>query len=110
MHLQVSDFLGEEASLYNTLKSLKEAAQQTFFNILKNRGDKILKYPPRVSPDLSPPPAVREAVSLMLEIIDAYRSMMFPASAKKPEFDPVVASLLDPVVQVSLFFSDSFSL
>ncbi|XP_078442754.1 oligomeric golgi complex subunit [Wolffia australiana] len=94
----VSDFLGEEASLCNTLRLLKDAAQQTFFNILRNRGDKLLKYPIRIAVDLSPPPAVREGVSLMLEIIDTYSSMMFPALAKRPDFHPVISSLLDPIV------------
>ncbi|CAA6667106.1 unnamed protein product [Spirodela intermedia] len=54
---------------------------------------------PRIAADLSPPPAIMEGVSLLLEIIDTYSSMMFPASAKKPEFDPVMASLLDPIVE-----------
>ncbi|CAA7403920.1 unnamed protein product [Spirodela intermedia] len=96
----IADFLGKEASLCNTLGLLKDAAQKTFFNILKARGDKLLRYPPRIAADLSPPPAIMEGVSLLLEIIDTYSSMMFPASAKKPEFDPVMASLLDPIVEM----------
>lgn len=105
--LQISDLLGRETSLCKTLWLLKEAAQQTFFDNLKSRGDKLLRYPPLVSVDLSPPPAVIEGVSLLLEIIDTYNSMMVPASGKKPEFGPVITSLMDPIVQVSMpfFFS-----
>lgn len=59
-----------------------------------------MRYPPLVAVDLSPPPAVREGVSLLLELIDTYNSMMVPASGKKTEFDPVITALLDPIVQV----------
>lgn len=92
--------LGRETALCNTLWLLNDAAQQTFFNILKMRGDKLLRYPPLVSVDLSPPQAVREGVSLLLELIDTYNRMMVPASGKRPDFDPVITALLDPIVQV----------
>ncbi|XP_009592302.1 conserved oligomeric Golgi complex subunit 6 [Nicotiana tabacum] len=96
----ISDLLGEETSLCNTLLVLKDAAQKTFFDILKSRGEKLLRYPPLVAVDLSPPPALREGVSLLLEIIQTHDSMMFPASGKKPDFDPAISALLDPIIQM----------
>lgn len=53
-----------------------------------------------VAVDLSPPPAVREAVSLLLELIETHNCMMVPAIGKKPDFNPVIAALLDPIIQV----------
>lgn len=105
---QIADLLGRETALCKTIWLLKDAAQQTFFDILKARGDKLLRYPPLVAVDLSPPPAVREGIDVLLEIIDTYNSMMVPASGKKPDFDPVIGAILDPIVQVfiwSLLFS-----
>ncbi|XP_028776746.1 conserved oligomeric Golgi complex subunit 6 [Neltuma alba] len=96
----ISDLLGRETALCNTLWLLKDAAQKTFFDILKGRGEKLLRYPPLVAVDLSPPPAVREGVSILLEIIDNYNSMMVPASGKKPPFDPVLSAILDPIIQM----------
>lgn len=96
----ISDLLGRETALCNTLWALKDAAQKTFFDILKGRGEKLLRYPPLVAVDLSPPPAVREGVSVLLEIIDNYNSMMVPASGQKPAFDPVVSAILDPIIQM----------
>ncbi|KAH7835466.1 hypothetical protein Vadar_026331 [Vaccinium darrowii] len=96
----ISDLLGRETALCNTLWALKDAAERTFFDILKTRGEKLLRYPPLVSVDLSPPPAVREGVSVLLEIIQNHDSMMVPASGKKPVFDPVIAALLDPIIQM----------
>lgn len=59
-----------------------------------------MRYPPLVAVDLSPPPAVTEGVSVLLEIIDNYNSMMVPASGQKPAFGPVISAILDPIVQV----------
>uniref|UniRef100_A0A803LRC9 Conserved oligomeric Golgi complex subunit 6 n=2 Tax=Chenopodium quinoa TaxID=63459 RepID=A0A803LRC9_CHEQI len=95
----ILDLTGSETALCQTLWTLKEAAQKTFFDILKSRGEKLLRYPPLVAVDLSPPPAVREGVSVLLEIIETYDSMMIPSS-KKPAFDPVISALLDPIIQM----------
>lgn len=96
----ISDLLGRETSLCNTLWLLKDAAQKTFFDILKSRGEKLLRYPPLVAVDLSPPAALREGVSVLLEIIETHDGMMIPASEKKPAFDPVISALLDPIIQM----------
>ncbi|XP_031272014.1 conserved oligomeric Golgi complex subunit 6 [Pistacia vera] len=96
----ISDLLGRETALCNTLWVLKDATQKTFFDILKSRGEKLLRYPPLVAVDLSPPPAVREGVSILLEIIETHNSMMVPTSAKKPDFDLVISALLDPIIQM----------
>ncbi|CAK9136958.1 unnamed protein product [Ilex paraguariensis] len=96
----ISELLGRETALCNTLWVVKDAAQKTFFDILKTRGEKLLRYPPLVSVDLSPPPAVREGVSVLLEIIETHDSMMVSASGEKPSFDPVISALLDPIIQM----------
>ncbi|KAK9663943.1 hypothetical protein RND81_14G008300 [Saponaria officinalis] len=95
----ISDLLGRETALCQTIWTLKDAAQKTFFDILKSRGEKLLRYPPLVAVDLSPPTAVREGVSVLLEIVETYDSIMLPPS-KKPEFDPVISALLDPIIQM----------
>ncbi|XP_038982843.1 conserved oligomeric Golgi complex subunit 6 [Phoenix dactylifera] len=96
----IADLLGIETALCNTIWLLKDAAQQTFFSVLRTRGEKLLRYPPLVAVDLAPPPAVREGVSLLLELIDTFNSMMVPASGKKPDFNSVITALLDPIVQM----------
>lgn len=96
----ISDLLGRDTALCNTLWALKDAAQKTYFDILKTRGEKLLRYPPLVAVDLSPPPAVREGSSVLLEIIEIHDSIMVPASGKKPDFGPVISALLDPIIQM----------
>uniref|UniRef100_A0A453INC2 Conserved Oligomeric Golgi complex subunit 6 C-terminal domain-containing protein n=1 Tax=Aegilops tauschii subsp. strangulata TaxID=200361 RepID=A0A453INC2_AEGTS len=96
----ISELLGVDTALCNTIWSLRDATQRTFFNILKSRGEKLLRYPPLVAVDLSPPPAVREGVSLLLELISTYNSMMISASGKGLNFDPVISAILDPIIQM----------
>ena len=100
--LQISDLLGRDTALCYTLWALRDAAQKTFLDILKSQGEKFLRYPPLVAVDLSPPKAVREGVSVLLEIIETHNGMMVPATGKKPDFDPVISALLDPIIQVFL--------
>ena len=64
-----------------------------------------MRYPPLVAVDLSPPPAVREGVSLLLELISTYNSMMISASGKGLNFDPVISAILDPIIQVRFLHS-----
>lgn len=94
----ISDLLGRETALCNTLWALRDAAYKTFFDILKTRGEKLLRYPPLVAIDLSPPPAVREGVSVLLEIIETHDSMMI--AEKTTDFGPVISALLDPIIQM----------
>ncbi|VVA93242.1 unnamed protein product [Arabis nemorensis] len=97
----ISGLLGRDTALCNTIGMVKDAAQKTFFDILKTRGEKLLRYPPPIAVDLSPPPAVREGVSLTLEIIENYNnSLMDSASGEKPAFDPVLSALLDPIIKM----------
>ncbi|XP_047330774.1 conserved oligomeric Golgi complex subunit 6-like [Impatiens glandulifera] len=104
----ISDLLGRDTALCNTLWALKDASQKTFFDILKTRGEKLVRYPALVPVDLSPPLAVREGVSLLLEIIETYDGMMFPESGKKPPFDPVISALLDPIIQMCEQAADAY--
>lgn len=96
----ISDLLGRETALCNALWVLKDAAHKTFFDMLKTRGEKLLRYPLLVAVDLSPPPAVREGISLLSEIVETHNSMMVPVSGHKPEFNPVISAFLDPIVQM----------
>eukprot|EP00897_Mesotaenium_endlicherianum_P007060 jgi/Mesen1/6382/ME000329S05549 len=96
----IIELLGTEAALSVTLVEILETAQRTFFDIMRARGDKLLRYPPAVAADLSPPPAVAETVGLLLELLDTHSRMMVPAAVPKPDFEPVMAALLDPLHQM----------
>ncbi|CAI7820144.1 unnamed protein product, partial [Closterium sp. NIES-54] len=96
----VAELLGEQAALCVVLRDLSEAAGRAFLDAVKLRGDRVLRFPPAVPSDLSPPPLVGEGVTVVLELLQAHASMMVPAGAAKPDFLPVAAALLDPLVEV----------
>ncbi|CAI5988671.1 unnamed protein product [Closterium sp. NIES-65] len=96
----VAELLGEQAALCVVLRDLSEAAGRAFLDAVKLRGDRVLRFPPAVPSDLSPPPLVGEGVAVVLELLQAHASMMVPAGAAKPDFLPVAAALLDPLVEV----------
>jgi hypothetical protein len=96
----ISELLGRSAALSVTVKDVKDAAESTFFDVVKARGDKLLRYPALVAVDLSPPAAVAEGVSVFLELIDNYTKMMVPAGGKKPDFQPVITAVVDPLIQM----------
>ncbi|BBN17538.1 conserved oligomeric Golgi complex subunit 6 [Marchantia polymorpha subsp. ruderalis] len=106
----VSDLLGENAALSVTVRDVRDAALRTFFDILKARGDKLLRYPSSVAVDLSPPPAVAEGVSVLLELIDNYNRMMVPAGGKKPDFEPVINAIVEPLVQMCERAAEAYGL
>ncbi|KAG6547166.1 hypothetical protein Mapa_011418 [Marchantia paleacea] len=106
----VSDLLGENAALSVTVRDVRDAALRTFFDILKARGDKLLRYPSSVAVDLSPPPAVAEGVSVLLELIDNYNKMMVPAGGKKPDFEPVINAIVEPLVQMCERAAEAYGL
>lgn len=101
---QISEFLGQDAALSVTLRDVANAAGRTFFDMLKARGDKLLRYPPPVAVDLSPPPVVAEGISALLELLNTYNGMMVPAGGQKPDFQRVMSTMLDPIIQVFLLF------
>lgn len=98
--VQILDLLGQGAALSLTVRDVADASQRTFFDIMKTRGDKLLRYPSSVAVDLSPPPALVEGISVLLELIETYNGMMVPAGGKKPDFEPVISAILNPIIQV----------
>ncbi|MCO5598412.1 hypothetical protein L7F22_052507 [Adiantum nelumboides] len=105
----ISEFLGQEAALSITLRDVAGAAEKTFFDMLKGRGDKLLRYPPPVAVDLSPPPAVGEGISALLELLTTYNRMMVPAGGKKPDFQPVMSAMLDPIIEMCERAADTYA-
>ncbi|MCO5600340.1 hypothetical protein L7F22_054451 [Adiantum nelumboides] len=105
----ISEFLGQEAALSVTLRDVAGAAEKTFFDMLKGRGDKLLRYLPPVAVDLSPLPAVAEGIAALLELLTTYNRMMVSAGGKKPDFQPVVSAMLDPIIEMCERAADTYA-
>eukprot|EP00271_Cylindrocystis_brebissonii_P011852 TRINITY_DN29826_c0_g1_i1.p1 TRINITY_DN29826_c0_g1~~TRINITY_DN29826_c0_g1_i1.p1 ORF type:complete len:707 (+),score=155.94 TRINITY_DN29826_c0_g1_i1:799-2919(+) len=96
----IADLLGGEAALSMTLEEVREAAQRTFFDIVKARGDKLLRFPPLVASDLSPPPAVPETMAVVQELLEAHKRIMVASAMAKPDFEPVLEATLNPLLEM----------
>lgn len=48
---------------------------------------------------LCPPPVVR-GVYLLLELNETYNNMMVPTFDKKWNLDPMITTILDPIIQI----------
>lgn len=106
----ISEFLGQDAALSVTLRDVANGAGKTFFDMLKARGDKLLRYPPPIAVDLSPPPAVAEGISALLELLNTYNGMMVPAGGQKPDFQRVMSAMLDPIIQMCEWAAESYAI
>lgn len=95
-----SGLLGAGAAFSLVLGELLQAAQRTVADIIKSRGDKLLRFPPQVESDLNPPAAVGETMALLGELLEAHSSMMVPAGVEKPAFTPILEGLLQPLKQM----------
>ncbi|RUS17455.1 oligomeric Golgi complex subunit 6 [Endogone sp. FLAS-F59071] len=58
----IGKMLGERAELSKTLHDITEAAYRVFFETLSAQAARLLRFLQTPSPDLSPPPAVKETV------------------------------------------------
>eukprot|EP00899_Mesostigma_viride_P003420 jgi/Mesvir1/13079/Mv06064-RA.2 len=72
----INPLLGRGATLCATLADCQLSARRAFESQLRSWGDKMVRYPPAVPADLSPPPALAEGVIKMVEILDVHASAM----------------------------------
>lgn len=96
----ISELLGDDAALAVTLHDVCDSAQKTFFDLVKARGDKLLRYPPSVSADLSPPSAVGDSMALLLELLETHKRVMVASGMARPSFEPVLQAMLTPLLQM----------
>mmetsp|Transcript_32539 Transcript_32539/g.52727 ORF Transcript_32539/g.52727 Transcript_32539/m.52727 type:complete len:649 (-) Transcript_32539:193-2139(-) len=96
----ISSLLGNEAALSKTLLQCKESTVKTFFTTLKQQSEKLLRYPPAVTPDLGPPLQVTEATKSLVEIATSFKSSLVPEENRESAFAPVVTAILDPLLEM----------
>lgn len=63
----VAELLGPHAQLTETLESCRTLARRVFGEMLRTRGERLLRFPPPPPPDLSPPQQVQPPCELPSE-------------------------------------------
>lgn len=97
----VDSMLGESNQLSEALRSCRTMAMRIFHEQIKQRGDKLSRYPPAPPRDLSVPPQLMEGIVQVTELIECYEANYDSEQAGCPDFEASLSALVTPLVEVS---------
>ncbi|KAG0044297.1 Golgi transport complex subunit 6 [Gryganskiella cystojenkinii] len=92
--------IGSEATLSKTLQELSEASMQVFFEAVGKQSADLLRRPDAPGSDLGPPPAMKEAVSQLKEIMKSFDTSFVQVDEGNQDFAPILSAVIDPVFQM----------
>ncbi|CAG8548311.1 1902_t:CDS:2 [Acaulospora colombiana] len=98
--ITIGRILGPNAALSNTLQEITESASMIFFNTLNSQAEQLLRYIQTPGPDLMPPPAVKETVLQLNEIMASYETSLVTTNEREDDFRVVLDAILDPLFQM----------
>ncbi|CAG8552284.1 10454_t:CDS:10 [Ambispora gerdemannii] len=96
----ISRILGPNAALSVVLEDITESASRVFFNTLNFRAEQLLRYVQAPGTDLSPPPAVKETILQLNEIMASYETSLVASSERERDFAGILNAILDPLLQM----------
>ncbi|PSC76084.1 Conserved oligomeric Golgi complex subunit 6 [Micractinium conductrix] len=99
----VEPLLGAGSQLADALRSSRAMAQRTFSETLRQRGDKLLRYPPSPPRDLAPPQQLVEGAQLLADLISSYEQSMhqhLPGGPGSDDFSAVLSAVVDPLAEM----------
>eukprot|EP01025_Chloroclados_australasicus_P062035 TRINITY_DN8145_c0_g3_i1.p1 TRINITY_DN8145_c0_g3~~TRINITY_DN8145_c0_g3_i1.p1 ORF type:complete len:639 (-),score=78.14 TRINITY_DN8145_c0_g3_i1:421-2337(-) len=102
------EMLPPQCALLETVRGCRDMSQRVFFEQLKSKGDKLVRYPPPPPTDLSPPPQILEALQQVLEIVKSHEQALRAQQEVQP-FDDVLKAALDPILVAVEKSSDALS-
>lgn len=105
----VDSMLGADSQLSDALTACKTMALRIFHDQLKQRGDKLSRYPPPPAKDLSPPPQLSEGVRQISELIECFECALEQEEDAGKEFSAVLASALNPLVDMCRHSSEALN-
>ncbi|TPX69235.1 hypothetical protein SpCBS45565_g02494 [Spizellomyces sp. 'palustris'] len=88
------------AQLSRTVHDITEIANKTFFETLNANASQLLRFVQTPGADLLPPPAVRETVLQLREIMAIYDESLVGSEQKEEDFADILTALLDPLSQM----------
>lgn len=92
--------IGPEAALSKTLQELSEASMQVFFDAVGKQSADLLRRPETPGSDLGPPPAMKETVSQLKEIMKSFDTSFVQVDEGNQDFAPILSAVIDPVFQM----------
>ncbi|KAL4424572.1 hypothetical protein ABPG77_009156 [Micractinium sp. CCAP 211/92] len=110
----VESLLGAGSQLAEALRSSRAMALHTFQETLRQRGDKLLRYPPPPPRDLTPPQQLVEGAQLLADLIASHEQSLEqqqqPAGgAGGTEFLAVLSAVVDPLLEMCVRSSEALN-
>ncbi|KAI7838109.1 hypothetical protein COHA_008117 [Chlorella ohadii] len=97
------------ATSREALRASRAMALRTFQETLRQRGDKLLRYPPPPPHDLAPPQQLVEGAQLLADLIASYEQSLDQqtavrqgpgGSSSRADFAAVLAAVADPLAEM----------
>ncbi|KAI8913977.1 oligomeric Golgi complex subunit 6 [Powellomyces hirtus] len=96
----LASVLGTQAQLSLTVKDMTKTAYKAFFDTLNAHASQLLRLFQTPGSDLLPPPAVRETVLQLREIMAIYDESLVVSDRREDDFAEILTALLDPLSQM----------
>ncbi|KAJ3296955.1 Golgi transport complex subunit 6 [Borealophlyctis nickersoniae] len=101
--------IGSSAQLALTLEEVSEAAFKAFMDALNAQASHLLRFVQAPHQDLMPPPAVKDTVLQLKEIMASYDSSLVTSPERDRDFGTILTAILDPLLQMCVLGSTSLS-
>ncbi|KAG9067795.1 Golgi transport complex subunit 6 [Linnemannia hyalina] len=92
--------LGTEATLSKTLHEISDASMQVFFDAIGKQSADLLRRPDSPGTDLGPPPAMKETVLQLKEIMKSFDTSFVQVDEGNKDFAPILSAVIDPLFQM----------
>ncbi|KAJ3155200.1 Golgi transport complex subunit 6 [Geranomyces variabilis] len=92
--------LGEQAQLSVAAKEITKSSYKAFFVALNAHASQLLRLVQTPGADLLPPPAVRETVLQLREIMAIYDESLVVSDRREEDFAEILTALIDPLSQM----------
>ncbi|RKO87918.1 oligomeric Golgi complex subunit 6 [Blyttiomyces helicus] len=101
--------LGPSAQLSLAVEEITEMAFKVFFDTLNSQASKLLRFVQTPNHDLLPPPAVKETILQLKEIMSSYDGSMVVSEQRENDFSEILMAILDPVLQMCVLGTSKLS-
>lgn len=96
----ITTLIGSTSLLSQTLAQLNQTSHRVFFDTLNQQASALLQFVPTPDADLLPPPAVKETLTQLKDILSSYDGSLLDQESKEREVARVLAACLDPLLQM----------
>lgn len=95
----ITTLMTPKSSLPLLFNECKHDCLKVFYDELQDHAEKMKQNPPVPPLDLSPPPAIRDTLAKLKELVSTFNASLVPATERAAEFTPILQKIVDPLLQ-----------